>query len=144
MTRLTRLSLTLCLFTLALVAAGTASARPHGDGHRGFPPSAEQQVARMSEALDLDDAQSAELLVILQHAEIEREELRANMEESFKPDICALRAQTAEEIRSVLNAEQIAQMEEHLERRAERAEKRAEKRAERRGRPGPPWLECED
>ena len=125
----------LAVACLALAIVSHAEARPPRGEHGDFPRGAEQQVARMTEALDLTDAQSAELLVILQRAEADREALRETMETQFKPDICALHDRVRSEVASVLDPEQQEQMEEHMERRAERAEGR--------GRGGPPWADCD-
>ncbi len=121
---------------LALALTATAEARPPRGGFDGFPPGAEQRVAWMTEELGLDDAQSAELLAILQQAEADREDLRERMEAQFKPEICALHDQVRADVGAVLTVEQAAELEERMERREARA-------GERRGRRSPPWEGCD-
>lgn len=122
----------LIVAALTLAVAAQAEARPPRGEHG--PPSAERQVARMSEHLDLTDAQSAELLTVLQRADADREALRETMEAEFKPDICALHDRVRSDVASVLEPDQLVKLEEFEERRAERAAER--------GRRGPPWADC--
>lgn len=126
---------TIALSILCAAFAAPAFAGPGGDRdgrHRGLP-SAEERVAWMSEKLDLSDAQSAQLLEVMQRAEEERQALRQQFEAEMKPEICAAVERTSEEIRSILDPAQVAQFDEMLARRGEFAE--------RRGRRGPSIME---
>jgi len=108
-----------------LLVAATAAARqdgpPRGDrgGHRG-PPDAEMLVARMTEALDLSDEQSAQLLVVMQEVDQERNALHERMMELMKPEVCDLQLRTDSEISSILTPEQLALFEEKKEARGEK------------------------
>ena len=125
--------------TLAgLLATGYAAAQPserdHGKhGKHRMPHGAEQQLARLDEALDLSDEQSAELLPILQNAESERRALHERMQEEFRPELCAMMGSTHSRILSVLTPEQA----EHFD---EIKSQRSERRHQGRGRPN---LDCE-
>lgn len=130
------------LTVAVLLASGAAIAAPPGDGPRWKdgarhgPPGAEQQLARLDQALDLSDTQSEQLLALLQSAEAERESLQARIAEQFRPEICALRDETEAGILEVLTPEQ--------------AEAFGQLQEERRGRfdrgwgRGVPGLDCDD
>jgi len=94
----------------ALLTATTLQARPpESDDHWRFgPPDAEMQLARLNQALDLTDEQSAQLLRVLQAAEVERADLHARIMEQMQPEICALMQATEAEILAVLTPEQAA------------------------------------
>ena len=122
-----------------LLVAATAAARqdgpPRGDrgGHRG-PPDAEMLVARMTEALDLSDEQSAQLLVVMQEVDQERDALQEQVMAQMKPEFCELQLRTDAEISTILTPEQLALYE---EKKAARAEKG-------RGRQGLGKLDCSE
>ena len=127
--RITKLALSLA--AAAVLTAGTALAQsPHRDGrgheapHHGGPPSAEQQLARLHEQLQLTDQQSIQLLEVLQAREEEHEALRARMMEQMRPEICSLMQDTEADILAVLTPEQGAQFLELQEDRRARALKR--------------------
>lgn len=124
----------------SLLAAGSALAKhPKGDrdGHKG-PPTAEEQLARISGRLELSDEQSAEMLVILQQAETTRRSLHEQSMEIMGAEICAQKAQTEEAILSVLDAEQT---ESFVQMKADREERRHSKNHSRKGRGGPDCAE---
>jgi len=132
------------VLTLAfLLVSGAAVAAPPGDGPRWRdgarhgPPGAEQQLARLDEALNLSDEQSAELLALLQSADAERQALHEQILEQYRPQFCDLKNETETAILSVLTTEQ--------------AETFAALKAERQdcaaGRgwgPGGPMLDCDE
>lgn len=105
--------LVLSLAAAAALTAGTALAQwPHRDGRwhqgpsHGGPPSAEQQLARLHEQLQLTDQQSVQLLQVLLAREEEHEALRASMLEQMRPELCSLMQNTEADILAVLTPEQ--------------------------------------
>lgn len=82
------------------------------DGSRHGPPGAEQHLARLDEALDLSDAQSAELLTLLQAVEADRQALHERIMAEYRPEICALMQDTEADIVAVLTPEQAVAFEE--------------------------------
>lgn len=92
----------------SFLAVGNANAQPpkaDRDWHKG-PPSVEEKLARISNALDLSDEQSAEMLAILQGQEGDRKALHEHTMAIMGAEICAQRAQAEEEILSILDADQ--------------------------------------
>ena len=97
----------------SLLVAGSAFAQ-YQKGEKSWsekewykgPPSVEQKLARLSEALDLSDEQSAEMLAVLQEQERTRQALHDRTMELMGDEICAHKAQSEEEILSILDAEQ--------------------------------------
>ena len=85
----------------------------HGGPH-GFD--AAKRVERMTKELDLTDEQGKQLLAVFEAADAEREALRKQIEEQFKPAMCAQHLATAEQVREILTDEQEAEFEERLER----------------------------
>ncbi|HJL14067.1 MAG TPA: hypothetical protein RMH99_00355 [Sandaracinaceae bacterium LLY-WYZ-13_1] len=86
-----------------------------------------RRVSRMSERLELSERQQQQVRGILRHAASQREALReqgANDPESARTAMQALRERTRESIRSVLNAEQQARLDEMRARRDERRVRR--------------------
>ena len=120
----------------SLLAAGNVFAKhPKSDrnGHQG-PPGVEEQLARISRSLELSDAQSVEMLVILQQADMNRTALHEQSMEIMGAEICAQKAQTEEEILSILDAEQA---ESFMQLKAEREERAQGRSHSRKGRGGP-------
>ncbi len=119
-----------------LLSAGAAMAQgqgPRPDRHRLHgPPTAEQQLAHLERALDLTDAQSLQLLEVLQTAQAEREALHERIMESLGPEICALQQSTDAEILAILTPEKAAAWEERRQERAGRGV----------GHHGPPRPDC--
>lgn len=115
--RLQRSAVTLAALLLSFAAfAGPPADPPDGgprwhDGSRHGPPGAEQHLARLDEALDLSDAQSAELLALLQAAEADRQVLHERIMSEYRPEICALMQDTEAGIVAVLTPEQAAAFE---------------------------------
>jgi len=70
------------------------------------PPSAEQQLARLSENLGLRDDQSMRLLEVLQSARADHEALHERMMEDYGAELCAQRERIRERILAVLDPEQ--------------------------------------
>ena len=135
--------LALSLAAAAVLTAGTALAQsPHRDGRwhegpsHGGPPSAEQQLARLHDQLQLTDRQSVQLLEVLLAREEEHEALRASMLEQMRPELCSLMQNTEADILAILTPEQGEQF---LELGAER---RA--RAHQHGGRGNAALDCEE
>ena len=131
----------LAIATAFLLVAGSAMARQEGgrhgypDGHRG-PPDAETRVARMTQALDLTDEQSARLLVVMQDLDSERRVLHDQVMEQMKPELCDLQSRPDSEIADILTPEHHVLAEEL---KAERPGK-----GSRRGRRGPEGLDCSE
>ena len=120
------------LLVFGLLTAGPVFAeqnRQNRDWHQG-PPSPDQQLARMSEALGLNDHQSLDMLAVLQEAEEARRALHDQTMELMGPEICALRLKTEEEILAILDSEQEALFAQILE---ERESKAASRDRHRRG-----------
>jgi len=121
--RTQRSAVALAALLLSFAAfAGPPTDTPPGasrwhDGPRHGPPGAEQHLARLDEALDLSDAQSAELLELLQTAEAERQALHERIMSEYRPEICALMQDTEAGIVAVLTPEQAATFEELKESR---------------------------
>lgn len=112
--RLQRSAVALAALLLSFAAlAGPPDDSPRWhDGPRHGPPGAEQHLARLDEALDLSDAQSAELLALLQTVEAERQALHERIMTEYRPEICALMQDTEAGIVAVLTPEQAALFEE--------------------------------
>lgn len=127
------LAAALLLVTASAVARQDGPGRGDRGGHRG-PPDAEMLVARMTEMLDLSDEQSAQLLVVMQEVDQERDALHERVMEQMRPEFCELQLRTDSEISSILTPEQLAQFE---EKKADRAEKG-------RGRHGLGKLDCSE
>lgn len=104
-----------------LIAGSAMAGEPKGDRSRHHGPGgAEKQLAHMDEELDLSDEQSAELLVVLQAAEAERQALHDRLWEQLKPEICAHMETTHAEIEAVLTPQQAEQFEEMIAERKDR------------------------
>jgi Spy/CpxP family protein refolding chaperone len=106
----------------ALLTAGSALAGPpdHDGSWRMGPPSAEQQLARLSQELGLDREQSRQMLDLLQAAEVEHEAIRARFFEQAGPEICAIRQNTEAEIMALLTPDQAEQFQRLKEDRLDR------------------------
>lgn len=121
------------LTVASLLAAGSAYAEPRKgdrDWHKG-PPSVEEVLARMSNALDLSDEQSADLLAILQEQERDRQALHDQTMALMGAEICAQRAQGEAAILEILDAEQTELFLQMKEERRTRAADRNRKRQDR-------------
>lgn len=118
------------LFTAAVQAD---SQRRDREWHQG-PPTAEQQLYRMSEALDLDSDQSVALFAVLQAAHDERQALHEEVMAAFGPEMCSLRQDTEAAILAILTEEQ-------AETFLALKDERQERKQTRRGGEGP---ECPD
>lgn len=101
---------------LALFPAGQLQAQPDKARHHG-PPDAEMRVAHMSRALELSDEQSARLLVVFQAVDEERQALHEQVMLQMKPQICELQLATRAEVNEILDAEQLARLEDMKARR---------------------------
>ena len=104
----------------------------------GGPPSAEEKVARMTEALGLDDAQRLEMYEVLLENEANRKQLREQAQIMLGPEICASIADAEAAVLDVLDEEQQALFLEHKRQRQEQLGQQAEGRAGRGHRMGPP------
>ena len=105
-------TLSISLAAVAAVALSvTAMAQPwqgQGAGMAGYHGPA-KMLARLSETLDLDEAQTAELLAVLQQAEADRQALHDAIMAQFGDAICAQRDQTESDILAILTPEQAEQ-----------------------------------
>jgi Spy/CpxP family protein refolding chaperone len=101
---------TILALTTLMFAASAMAEPPRGKGTGGEwrhgPPGAEQQLARLDRALELNDEQSAELLVVLQAADAERRALHERVMAQYRPEVCALMLETDADIIAVLTPEQ--------------------------------------
>lgn len=78
------------------------------DWDRG-PPTAEEKVARMDRALDLEDEQADALLDVLRRADADRAALHAQFQSEYQPELCSLRDSIDADIAAILTPEQAAQ-----------------------------------
>lgn len=102
------------LLTSPALQAGKYQGGPgwgNDDWDRG-PPTAEEKVARMDRALDLDDEQADALLDVLRKAEAERGAMHARFREEYGPELCSLRDSVEADIAAILTPEQALQLEE--------------------------------
>lgn len=129
----TRLSLIVSFLLAALLASGSALAqKPQGKrDFFGGPPSAEEHLLRLSEALDLSDEQSVSLLTVLHEKEARRAALHERAIELIGADVCALRAETESDILAILTPEQGEQFLQSMEQRRVRAGERDRQRSRR-------------
>ncbi len=130
-TYLKKLAIGLCI--LGIMTAGTAVAQ-NGEGTRDWrqgPPSVEDLLARMSNALDLSDQQAVELLVILQEHAEQRAALHEESMAIIGPEICAHKAAAEEDILAILTPEQTEQFLEIKEERQAKAGERNRGRGSR-------------
>lgn len=100
----------LTLATFSAVAQQNGGHRGERDGHRG-PPDAEMRVARMTQKLNLTDEQSAQLLVVMQEIDRERDALKQQAMEQIEPELCEMRLRSEAEVAQILTDEQLATME---------------------------------
>ena len=115
-----------------LLSAPLSAQPEHGNRNAlQGPPSAEEQLARMSEALDLSDEQAVALLEVLQAARAEREAIHEQAMDQFGPELCALKQDTEARILAILTTEQAALLEQRKEERAANAGKRRNRDKER-------------
>ncbi len=123
--------------TLCLLASGSALAqKQRGEsGRHGGPPSVEQKLARISQALDLSDEQAVQMLVVLQEQEEGRAALREQSMALLGPEICAQRLEAEEATLAILTMEQAELFLEMTERRRQKGG--------RRGHDGPDCTEVE-
>ena len=102
------------LLTSPALQAGKYQGGPgwgNDDWDRG-PPTAEEKVARMDRALDLDDDQADALLDILRKADDERGAIHARFRDEYGPELCSLRDNVEADIAAILTPEQALQLEE--------------------------------
>jgi Spy/CpxP family protein refolding chaperone len=115
---------TIVALTTLMFAASAMAEPPRGKGQGGEwhhgPPGAEQQLARLDQALELSDEQSAELLAVLQAADAEREALHERVMAQFRPEICALMLETDADVIAVLTPEQAEAFQQMKEERRQR------------------------
>ena len=125
-------TITLLLVT-ALIMSGLVFAQNQQSRKNFFggPPSAEEKVARMTEALGLDDAQRLEMYEVLLESEANRKQLHEQAQITIGPEICASIADTEAAILDVLDQEQQALFFEHKQQRQEQRRQRAEQRGGR-------------
>ena len=123
---------TALIASLFFTAAWAGSGNGNGgdfDVRKG-PPSAEDKLARMSDALHLTADQAMAMLEVLLAAEERRAAAHEEVRALIEPQVCADRLATEEEILSILTPEQVALLEQHKEQRADRSKNR-------KGRHGP-------
>jgi len=107
------------LVAVLLMSIGATAQASPGRGFGGWePPTIEERVARLTEELDLDDAQAAEVLDVLTAADAERETLKAQIH----TDICALASSVSEQVKAVLTPAQSEDLDKMMAHRAARRE----------------------
>mgnify|MGYP001812420880 FL=1 len=114
------------LAVLFLLTSGAVAAQ-NTEGGREWkqgPPSVEDMLARMSEALELSDEQAVEMLVVLQQHAAEKAAMHEQTMALMGPEICAQRASAEEDILAILTPEQTEQFLQIREDRKARAEER--------------------
>lgn len=104
--------------TLSLLAgsAWAGDNEEHHSSHDRHGPNMEKHMQRLREDLGLSDEQSAELQAVMEAAALERDAVREQMEEQFKPELCAIHLSTMEQVREILTAEQAAELETRMDR----------------------------
>jgi Spy/CpxP family protein refolding chaperone len=125
----------LFLAAILLSSAAMAQNRGGGQGWHDGPPSAEQKLAHISQALGLSDEQAVQMLEIFQASEGERAAIHDRMMEDYRPEICALKQDTEANIASILTAEQLEKFEAMQQDRQNKADRRQNKG--KKGRNGP-------
>ncbi len=123
----TSLTTSITLVILAsLLLAGNAMADRKQDRRDFFggPPSAEEKLVHINEALGLSDQQAVDMLLVLQDKEVKRQALREQTEALMGPEICALMNETEEDILAILTPEQAEQFLQLMEDRRDRREAR--------------------
>lgn len=130
-TYLKNFAIGLCI--LGIMTAGTAVAQNGESGRdwRQGPPSVEDVLARMSNALDLSDQQAVELLVVLQEHAEQRAALHEESMAVIGPEICAQKATAEEDILAILTPEQTEQFLDMKEERKAKAGERNRGRSPR-------------
>jgi len=111
MTTLLATTLALALFPASQLQAQPDQARHHG------PPDAEMRVSHMSRALELSEEQSARLLEVFQAVDEERQALHEQVMLQMKPQLCERQLATRAEVQEILDAEQLAILEDKKARR---------------------------
>jgi Spy/CpxP family protein refolding chaperone len=115
----------IAILAALLLVALSATARQDGEtrggrsGHRG-PPDAEMRVAKMTQKLNLNDEQSAQLLAVMQANEAEKKALKDQVMEQLEPEFCDLKFRTEAEIAGILTDQQLVQLEEDKAKAEER------------------------
>ena len=99
----------LILTIASLLSTGSAVAQDQNDDTdwQRRPPSSEEKLVRISEALGLSDQQSLDMLVILQQQAENRAALHEEKMALLGPEICAQRAETEAAILAILSNEQV-------------------------------------
>lgn len=138
-TQLKKSALTLIALSVLLTGSAIAQNRDQERDFRKGPPSAEAILARLSESLDLNNEQSAAMLVVLQEQAAERTALHEQTMQLLGPEICAQQAATEEAILAILTPDQA---EEFLQMKEARQAK-ASQRDRGRGRNHPDCSEYE-
>lgn len=114
------------LCVLGIMTAGTAVAQ-NDEGKRDWrqgPASVEDVLARMSDALNLSDQQSVDLLMVLQEHATQRAALHEESMAIIGPEICAQKTAAVEDILAILTPEQTEQFLEMKEARKAKAGER--------------------
>ena len=128
------------LAIISLLAAGSALAQNKQGGQRDWqkgPPSVEEKLARISAALDLDEQQAREMLVVLQNHEADRVALHERTMEIMGPEICAQKLDHEQAVLDILTPEQTEIFLEMNEQRRTKADRK------RGGDNGRQKLDCE-
>jgi septal ring factor EnvC (AmiA/AmiB activator) len=106
----------LIVLTLASSSALLASVAEARQGMQHQPPSVEQRVERLSESLSLNAAQQASVTTIMQQLDEKMSALREQHgvpdRSAFHEDMRALHESTREALAQVLDADQLAKLDE--------------------------------
>jgi Spy/CpxP family protein refolding chaperone len=98
----------IALGALMLTSTAWAQGGP-GKGHGKGPPSLDERVERLSQVLDLSEAQAAQVREIMTEAQASRPNMRIMDREEAKPALCKHMLETDAQIKAVLTESQVTQ-----------------------------------
>jgi len=100
-------SITILALAALMLSMPVMAERQHGNRNAlQGPPSAEEQLVKMSEALNLSDDQAVQLLEVLQASRADRGAIHDRVMEQYGPEICAQKRNTEADILAILTPEQ--------------------------------------
>jgi hypothetical protein len=121
-------SILITLLSTTLFTAGAWAAPGQGNGQdfdsRNGPPTAEDRLARMSEALDLSADQALAMLEVLLAAEQRQAQIREQNRALIEPQVCADRLATEADVLAILDDDQALLFQEMKAQRESRANQR--------------------
>jgi len=126
-TRLSKMVSILAIVSLLTAGSALAQNRQSNNDWQKGPPTAEEKLARISAALNLNGDQSQEMLRLLQDERDKRAALHEQTMMLMGPEICAQRAEHEEAMLAILDPDQtelFLQMKEHRQANQVNANKR--------------------